>query len=77
MFQGENDEFKLNLLAEILDKDITDYEHFRKLLRGRGAAKTRNVGKVHEHEAIKPKGTTKYINLRHFVFSRNFIEFVG
>lgn len=75
VFDGENGEFKSKLLAEVVDKNITNYEDFRKLLRGRGEAKTRNVSKVHEHEAIRPMGKTKYINLRHFVFSRKFIEF--
>lgn len=74
VFEGENSEFKASLVAEIIKKKVTDYEEFRKLLAEKGETKSRNIGKVHEHEAVKPSGKKMYINLRHFVFSREFIE---
>lgn len=74
VFNGQNSDFKNTLLAEVLNKNIETYDRFKLLLKKQGATRTRNLGKANEHEAIKPFSESQFINLRHFIFSKTFIE---
>lgn len=73
VFEGQNSAYKESILAEIIEKNITNYDDFQMLLKEKGETKTRNAGKINEHEAIKILGENQFINLRHFAFSREFI----
>src|SRR3990167_2983259 len=56
-----------------------DYRHLEssalvELIRQAGITKTRNAGKAGEYLNVKPEGAAKGVNLKEYVFSREFIE---
>ncbi|WP_347985765.1 hypothetical protein [Methylomonas sp. AM2-LC] len=75
-FKGGNKAFKSVLLTELLERQITNYDDFKKLLAEQGEVKIRNAGKDNEYLWVKPHagGDGKGINLRDAAFSRDFIE---
>lgn len=74
VFSGANAELKNRIVAEVLERGIQDYEKFKALLAELGQTKTRNAGKAGEYLNVKPAGADKGVNLKEFVFSREFIE---
>lgn len=74
LFQGNAKDLKERILSDVLDRKISDYETFKTLLAEYGAARTRNEGKATEYQNVKPADQAKGINLKDFVFSREFIE---
>lgn len=73
-FQGPGAELKEKLLAEILEKGITDYNAFKALVAEHGAVRTRNEGKDSAYLNVKEPGADKGVNLKDYVFSREFVE---
>lgn len=73
-FKGANHALKERILSGVLDKGVTDFDQFRALVAGHGDTKTRNTGKAGEYLNVKPEGAAKGINLKEYVFSREFIE---
>lgn len=73
-FDGNNKDLKRDILAAILDRKITDYESFTKLITEFGETRTRNAGKDTEYQNVKPEGQAKGVNLKNYVFTRSFIE---
>lgn len=73
IFAGANRELREQLLAEILDRDITSYEAFAALVGERGAVRERNAGKENAYLNVRPEGAAKGVNLKEFVFSREFL----
>lgn len=73
-FDGQNKDLKKDILNAILERKISDYESFTKLIAEFGGIRTRNIGKDNEHQNVKPDGYAKGVNLKDYVFSRSFIE---
>lgn len=74
LFQGSAKELKERILSDVLDRKISDYDGFKALLTEYGAARSRNAGKATEYQNVKPAEQAKGINLKDYVFSREFIE---
>lgn len=74
LFQGSAKELKERILSDVLDRKISDYDSFKALLTEYGAARSRNAGKATEYQNVKPADQAKGINLKDYVFSREFIE---
>lgn len=73
-FEGANRDLKASILEAVMTRDVTRYEDFRTLLAEFGETRTRNAGRESEYENVKPAGAAKGVNLKEFVFSREFIE---
>jgi hypothetical protein len=73
-FDGSNRELRSSILDALLARDITRYEDFRSLLAEFGEVRTRNAGRGNEYENVKPPGAAKGVNLKEYVFSREFVE---
>lgn len=73
-FDGSNRELRSSILDALLARDITRYEDFRALLSEFGEVRTRNPGRGNEYENVKPPGAAKGVNLKDYVFSREFVE---
>ncbi|KWF37421.1 LPD7 domain-containing protein [Burkholderia pseudomultivorans] len=73
-FEGANSELKGKILDAVLARDITSQEDFRTLLQEFGEVRTRNAGKETEYENVKPADAAKGVNLKEYVFTRDFIE---
>ena len=74
LFQGSAKELKERILSDVLDRKISDYDSFKALLTEYGATRSRNAGKTTEYQNVKPADQAKGINLKDYVFSREFIE---
>jgi hypothetical protein len=74
VFAPMNRELKAEILRALLSRDIVRYEDFRVMLAEFGDTRTRNAGREGEYENVKPAGAPKGVNLKEFVFSREFIE---
>ncbi|WP_321969207.1 LPD7 domain-containing protein [Paraburkholderia tropica] len=74
VFEGANRDLKASILEAVMARDVTRYEDFRTLLMEFGETRTRNAGREGEYENVKPAGAAKGVNLKEFVFSREFIE---
>ncbi|PXX73675.1 LPD7 domain-containing protein [Rivihabitans pingtungensis] len=74
LFQGSAKDVKERILSDVLDRNISDYASFKSLLAEHGARRTRNAGKDSEYQNVKPADQAKGINLKDYVFSREFIE---
>lgn len=73
-FKGASHDLKERILSDVLDKGVTDFDQFRAIVAERGDTKTRNAGKAGEYLNVKPEGAAKGVNLKEYVFSREFIE---
>lgn len=74
VFDGQKKNLKSEILSQVLDRNIEKYEDFQKLVSEFGETKTRNTGKSNEYLNIKEQGSAKGVNLKDYVFSREFIE---
>ncbi|CAE6887287.1 LPD7 domain-containing protein [Paraburkholderia domus] len=74
VFEGANRELKASILEAVMTRDVTRYDDFRALITEYGETRTRNAGRESEYENVKPPGAAKGVNLKEFVFSREFIE---
>lgn len=73
-FKGANSDVKQKILNAVLDGDVRDYEKFRSVVAGFGDLKTRNQGKDNEYLNVRPEGATKGVNLKEYVFSKEFVS---
>lgn len=73
-FKGASHDLKERILSDVLDKGVTDFDQFRAIVAEHGDTKTRNAGKAGEYLNVKPEGAAKGVNLKEYVFSREFIE---
>jgi hypothetical protein len=73
-FKGANHDLKERILSDVLDQGVTDFDQFRAVVTRYGETKTRNASKAAEYLNVKPDGAAKGINLKEYVFSREFIE---
>lgn len=73
-FKGADYDLKERILSDVLDKGVTNLDQFRVIVAQHGDTNTRNAGKAGEYLNVKPAGAAKGINLKEYVFSREFIE---
>lgn len=73
IFKGAGSDVKQKIFTAILNGDISNYESFRTLASSFGAIRTRNKGRDAEYLNVLPDGSNKGINLKDYVFSREFI----
>jgi len=71
---NERKALKSRILAAMQDRQVETVEAFRELLKEFGETRTRNAGRANAYENVKPPGSAKGVNLRDYVFSREFIE---
>jgi hypothetical protein len=74
VFTGHHKELKAKILSDILEKGIHNQNEFSSLLASYGEVKVRNAGKHNEYLNIKPDPSEKGVNLKEFVFSRDFLS---
>ena len=74
MFAAAGKDLKERILSDLLDRQVHGYDQFTAVLNEHGAVKARNVGKETEYQNVKPVGQAKGVNLKDYVFSREFIE---
>ncbi|WP_233860057.1 LPD7 domain-containing protein [Paraburkholderia sp. HD33-4] len=74
IFRPLNRELKARILEAVVAGNVTRYQDFQTLLAEFGETRTRNAGRADAYENVKPPGADKGINLKEFVFSREFIE---
>jgi hypothetical protein len=74
IFKGNNVELKQSILDQILESNICSKQELRELLKSIGEHRTRNLEQHNEYEAVKPRGASRFTNLRHYVFSQSFLE---
>jgi hypothetical protein len=74
VFEGSNSDAKARILDAIVTRDIRSYDDFKTLLAEFGETRTRNAGRPNEYENVKLDGAPRGINLKEYVFSREFIE---
>lgn len=76
-FTGSNKELKKTILEAVLDRNITSYDDFARLLDEFGETKIRNAGRHNEYLNVKVAGEAKGVNLKDYPFTRQFIELSG
>ncbi len=74
IFSGANTDLKRQILDEVIGRGIRNYEVFKAMLAHFGETRIRNKGKESEYQNVKPAGVSKGVNLKEYVFSREFIE---
>ncbi len=77
VFSGGNQELKKEILDRLLAGEIERYDAFKEMLAGLGETRVRNGGRGNEYLNIKPAGSRKGVNLKEYVFSREFVELPG
>jgi len=74
LFDAQGKELKGKLLDAMLERGVQRYEDFVALVREHGEQRTRNAGRADAYENLKVLGAARGINLKDFVFQREFIE---
>ncbi|WP_342616485.1 LPD7 domain-containing protein [Rhodoferax sp. GW822-FHT02A01] len=74
MFNGERAELKSRILYGVLERNVTSFDQFALLVAEHGQARMRRAGQPGEYLNVKPEDATKGVNLKEWVFSREFIE---
>ena len=77
VFDGNHRELKLGILQQVIDRGISSYADFQGLLDSLGERRTRNEGRENEYQNIKVQGAARGVNLKEYVFSRDFMELNG
>jgi len=73
VFSGANKVFKQEVLSDILKNDITSFTPLCVYLEPRGEVRIRNPGATNEYLNIRLHGEEKGINLKEYVFSKEFL----
>ena len=74
VFEGSNSDAKARILDAVMNRGIDKYDDFKALLTEFGETRTRNAGKPGQYENVKLAGSPRGVNLKEYVFSREFIE---
>lgn len=72
--KGAFKDLKGELINDILQKDIKDYESFKKHLEGIGKVKVVNAGKENEYLGVKVDGKPRFVNLQEAEFRKEFFD---
>lgn len=73
-FDGQSKELKKDILAAVLERQVTNYAQFEQLVAEFGQTRTRNAGKDGAYLNVKVDGGATGVNLKDYVFTRAFIE---
>ena len=73
LFEGQNKALRGEILETMLARKVERYEDFRDMLGEFGEVRTR-AGKAGEYQNVKAPGEAKGVNLKDYVFSREFVE---
>lgn len=73
MFDRNND-VKQEILSKILEKNITRFEDMQEVLKPFGISKLTENAKAGDYWNVKPAHEDKYIRLKDYLFSKEFIE---
>ncbi|MFM0381589.1 hypothetical protein PQQ72_31715 [Paraburkholderia strydomiana] len=74
LFSAQGKAVKERVLNAVLDQKVTRYEDFEALVNSFGEVRERNAGKSNRYLNLKIEGDAKGVNLKEYVFSREFIE---
>lgn len=74
IFDGQNKDLKADILEAMLARKVESYDEFKTMLSAHGETRTRNAGKDTEYQNVKPADATKGVNLKEYIFSREFVE---
>lgn len=72
-FRSKNQDFKKQLVADVIEKNITSRADFYQHVSSFGETKVRNKGKDNEYIAVKLPGDAKFTNLKETIFHDDFI----
>ena len=75
-FQGSNSELKKQLFDKLIESKVSSFEEFEKLLKEDYAVRLRNEGKADRRQYlnVKTPDMARGVNLKEYVFSREFLE---
>ncbi|MGJ7915541.1 LPD7 domain-containing protein [Massilia sp. LXY-6] len=73
-FAGVSKDLKRAILDAVVERNVTSYDDFEKLVSEFGTTRIRNAGRGNEYLNVKPNGAAKGVNLKDYPFSRQFIE---
>lgn len=74
LFGGTQRAFKRRLLELLMERGVESFAELEQLLAALGEVRIRNAGKPGEYLNFKPMGQAKGINLKDFVFTRDFCD---
>lgn len=74
VFERQNKDLKGDILEAMLDRKVERYDDFKAMLSEFGETRTRNEGKAAEYQNVKVAAAGKGVNLKEYVFSREFVE---
>lgn len=74
LFRVDSRQLKERILDAMLDRRVEHVDDFMALLAEHGAVRVRNAGRRDAYPNVKPSGADKGVNLKDYVFSREFIE---
>ena len=74
IFEGFNKGLRGDILKNILAQKIDKYDDFKAMLSEFGETRARNEGKSTEYQNVKEADASKGVNLKEYVFSREFVE---
>ena len=74
LFEGTHRELKDRILGQMLERGIDRFEDFQKLAAEHGQTRTRNEKTEREYVNVKQPGASRGVNLKEYVFSRQFVE---
>ncbi|WP_239686294.1 MULTISPECIES: LPD7 domain-containing protein [Serratia] len=72
-FRSKNQDFKKQLVADVIEKNIASRADFYQHVTSFGDTKIRNKGKDNEYIAVKLPGDAKFTNLKETIFHDDFI----
>ncbi len=74
VFEGQNKDMKGDILETMLARKVDKYDDFKAMLSEFGENRARNEGKPAEYQNVKAADASKGVNLKEYVFSREFVE---
>ncbi|OXJ06728.1 hypothetical protein, partial [Burkholderia sp. HI2500] len=74
LFRADSRQLKERILDAMLDRRVERVDDFMALLAEYGAVRVRNAGREDAYPNVKPADAAKGVNLKDYVFSREFIE---
>ena len=74
VFEGQSKDLKGDILETMLARKVERYDDFKAMLSEFGDTRARNEGKATEYQNVKAADAGKGVNLKEYVFSREFVE---
>lgn len=73
-FDGQSKDIKSSILASMVERRIESYDGFKALLAELGNVSVRNYNRSNEYLNLKTSAAARGVNLKDYVFSREFVE---